>query len=126
MEWTEIEREQFGVGFVLRVGVVVVFRGLFSSIQCFGIEVSQSGRRKEGKLWCREWNCCWALVLGKKDIVDEVDGSRHQPGMGDGMWMNDDSGLRDSRTVVFTVRGYMGIRTQIRVLLLFLFKMFWI
>lgn len=66
MEWTEIEREQFGVGFVLRVGVVVVLRGLFSSIQCFGIEVSQSGRRKEGKLWCREWNCCWALVLVRK------------------------------------------------------------
>lgn len=29
-------------------GVVVVFRGLFSSIQCFGIEVAQNGRRKEG------------------------------------------------------------------------------
>lgn len=42
--------------------------------------------------------------FGKEDIVDEVDGSRHQLGMGHRMWMNDDSGLRDSPTGFFTVR----------------------
>lgn len=46
--------------------------------------------------------------FGKEDIVDEVGGCRHKPGMGDRMWMNDDSGLRDSPTGVFTVRYVYG------------------